>query len=330
MKGIVFEDFGLPEKALRIKNVETPVPADNQVIVNVKASCLNITDYAPFMAPISGQKVPEQLRQMYMMQLNALGNVFGMDIAGVVEEVGKDVTTVKKGDEVFGFTHNWLGAWAEYACANENEVAIMPSNLSFEAAATLPVVGMVALGGVRIADVKKGQQVLVTSASGGVGTLLVQILKAFGADVTGVCSTRNINMVRHCGADDVVDYTKEDFTKRGKTYDAIFAVNGYKTLDEYLSLLNPGGSYVVIGGMEQAAEAQQFGAEKFKNSSKNIGLVIFNQLKRELSTLAQLSEQGKLTPVIDKVYPIEEVSSAIRDIIANHAKGKVALAISFR
>lgn len=329
MKGMVFDGFGLPEDVLKIRDVDKPVPADNQVIINVKASCLNITDYAPFMAPIYGQDVPEQLRQMYGEQLHAVGNVFGMDIAGIVDEVGKDVTTVKKGDEVFGFTHNWLGAWAEYACANAGEVALKPSNLSFEEAATLPVVGLVALGGVRIADIQRGQHVLLNGASGGVGTLLVQILKAFGAVVTGVCSTRNANMVHQCGADQVIDYTKEDFAKKGQTYDAIFAVNGYQPLDEYIRMLNPGGTYVLIGGMEQAAEFQQFGAEKFKGSGKKSGFTDFNQLKRELSVLGELSESGKLTPIIDNIYPIQDVSSAIRDIIANHAKGKTAIGVCF-
>lgn len=330
MKGILFTGFGLPEDVLKLGDVEKPVPLDNQVIVKVKASSLNITDYVPFKNLIAGEEVPPHIQHMYTVGLKAVNRVFGMDIAGVVDEIGKDVTTVKPGDKVYGFTADWLGAWGEYACANENEVALKPSNITFEEAAVLPVVGLVALGGVRLADIQHGQEVLVHGASGGVGLLAVQFLKAFGANVTAVCSTRNVSQVKKAGADAVLDYTKEDVLSLGKTFDCIFAINGYRAIEDYIKLLKPDGIMVFIGGNDrQIAEIQQFGQEKFAESGKRLEKVVFNTLERELAFIAKLVEDGKVTPLVDHIYPVSDVPTAIRNVLKNHAQGKTAISVNF-
>lgn len=330
MKGIVLTDFGLPQDVLQIKEVEKPIAKNNQVIVRVRASSLNITDYMPFKAPLDGKEVPPHIQHMYAEQLKAVGRVLGMDIAGVVESVGEDVTSVAPGDEVYGFTYDWLGGWAEYACANESDIAKKPANLSFEEAAVIPTVGLVALGGVRLADVKPGQKVLIQGASGGVGSLMVSFLNAFGAKITGVCSTRNVETVYNAGAERVIDYTKENVADCGENFDCIFAVNGYQSVDTYLSLLKPGGILVAIGGTDQQImEIHQFGAEKFKDTDKRMASVSFATVKRELPFITELVENGKITPVIDKIYPVQEVSAAVTDIVNNHSQGKLSIKIDF-
>lgn len=330
MKGIVLTDLGLPQDVLQLKEVKKPVAKSNQVIVRVRASGLNITDYVPFKEPLEGKEVPPHIQQMYVEKLRAVGRVFGMDFAGVVESIGEDVNSVAPGDEVYGFTSDWLGAWAEYACANESDIAKKPINLSFEEAAVMPTVGLVALGGIRLADVKPGQNVLVHGASGGVGSLVVPILKAFGAKVTGVCSTRNVEMVRNAGADRIIDYTKDNAANCGDTFDCIFAINGYQPIDTYLSLMKPGGILVFIGGNDQQImEIHQFGTEKFKDTDKRMASVNFNAVEKELSVITELVESGKIAPVIDKVYPVQEVSTAIADIVNNHSQGKFAITVDF-
>lgn len=330
MKGMVLTGFGLPQDVLQLQEVVNPVPMDNQVLIKVKASGLNITDYMPFKEPLAGNEVPAPIQQMYAEGLKAIDRVFGMDLSGVVEAVGKDVQSLKPGDEVYGFTSDWLGAWAEYACTNEGDVAKKPVNLSFEEAAVIPTVGLVALGGIRLADVKPGQNVLIHGASGGVGSFVVPLLKTFGAKVTGVCSTRNVDMVRKTGADRIIDYNKDDAAYCEDTFDCIFAINGYQSIDTYLRLLKPGGILIFIGGNDQQiAEMQQFGAEKFEGTGKRMTFVDFNAVERELSYIAELVEAGKVTPVIDKVYPVRDVSAGIADIIENHAKGKYAITVDF-
>lgn len=328
MKGVTSTGFGLPEEVLKQIEAPKPVPNDNQVIIQVKASSVNITDYMQFVEPVEGKEISQTTRMIYE-RMDAFGKVIGMDVAGIVDEVGSKVTKVKKGDEVFAFTADWLGGWGEYACANENEVALKPSNLSFEEAAVLPGVSTVALGACRTANVQAGQQVLVNGASGGVGTALVQVLKTFGAIVTGVCSSRNVDMVRNCGADYIIDYTKEDFAKSDKTYDCIFGVNGYHTLEDYKNSLKPGGIYVLVGNQEQGADFRQIGEEIFKGSGKRLGAVAFHTVEREMPYIKQLIEDGKLKPVIDNVYSIHEIVDAINYIVKNHAKGKIAIKMDF-
>lgn len=328
MKGITLTGFGLPKDVLKQAEVVRPVPKDNQVIIRVKASSVNISDYMVFVEPVEGKEISQGTRMLYE-SLNFFGKVMGMDVSGIVDEVGSKVTSFKKGDEVFGFTADRLGGWGEYACANENEVALKPSNLSFEEAATLPAVTTVALGACRIANVGAGQQVLANGASGGVGTALVQILKELGAVVTGVCSTRNVELVRSCGADYVIDYSKEDFVKSGKTYDCIFGVNGYRTLEDYKTALNPGGIYILVGNMEQGADFSQNGEKVFHGSGKRLAITNFQTIEREMPYIKKLVEDGKLKPIVDSVYSIHDVAEAITHIVKNHSKGKIAIRMDF-
>lgn len=329
MKGIVYSDFGTPKDVLRVKEIDKPVLADDEVMIKVKASSLNLPDYKRFIEPVLGQEVTPATRNLDENILKALHKVLGMDSSGIVEQVGSNVKNVKVGDEVFGVTTNMLGAWAEFACLKENEVYLKPANLTFEESATLPVACTVALGAVRLANIHAGQQVLLNGATGGVGLFTLQLLKAFGAVVTAVCSTNNMEMVRSFGADTVIDYTKENFTKIDRKYDCILAVNGYQTLEEYKNMLNPNGVYIPVGGTQQCVEASQNGENVFKDSDKQIRMMTFFSIAREFPYLKELAENGTITPVIDNTFAISEIGNAIEYIVNNHAKGKIALSIKF-
>ncbi|MDR1115168.1 MAG: NAD(P)-dependent alcohol dehydrogenase [Tannerella sp.] len=324
MKGIVYTQFGTPE-VLKLMDVEKPVPKVNQVLIKVKASSLTNLEYARFMEPIEGGKPPLMIRLMDKA-LKVEGKVIGSEVSGIVEEVGKCVTGVKKGDEIFAVTVGLQGAWAEYAVADETAICLKPGNLSFEAAAVIPVGGITALGAVRTAKVKDGRQVLVYGASGGVGQYALQLSKAYGATVTAVCSTRNLDMARSIGADYVIDYKQEDFTKTGKTYDAIIAVNGYNPIGIYKKLLNKNGIYVAIGGMKQGIMGILQGPFYSGGGKKMTASTYFKAARQKcLPHLKQLAEEGKITPFIDKVFSVKDISQAIAYIVKNHAQGKVAI-----
>lgn len=329
MKGIVYSDFGVPKNVLKIAEVEKPVLGDDEVMIKVRASSLNNADYKRFIEPVLGQEVTTATRNLDENILKAIHKVLGMDASGVVEQVGKNVKKVKIGDEVFGITTNMLGAWAEYACLKENEVFLKPENLTFVESATLPVACTVALGAVRLADIRAGQNVLVNGATGGVGLFALQILKAFGANVTVVCSTNNVEMVRSFGADNVIDYKKENFTKTDMKYDCVLAVNGYQTLEEYKNVLNDKGVYIPVGGSQQCIEASQNGKTVFNDSSKLLKIMTIFSINREFPYIKELAESGAISPVVDNIFSIHEISNAIEDIVTNHAKGKVALDVVF-
>ena len=266
---------------------------------------------------------------MFAETINAVGKVIGMDISGVVEKVGGSVTNLSVGDEVYAYTADLLGGWAEYAVTDEEAAYLKPSNLSFEESAALPSTVLTALGAIRFADIKEGAEVLVNGASGGVGLYLVQILKVFGAEVTGVCSTRNAEIARKFGVDTVIDYKKEKFPETESAYDAVFAVNGYQPLDVYKKLLKPGGVYVLVGGTENAMEVQKSGDETFKDSGKRLERTIFAKIVKDFPYIKELCESGKLKPYIDKIYPVADVSLAIRHSIIEHAQGKIAITVDF-
>ena len=236
MKAILYTKYGPPE-LLQLKEVEKPTPKDNQVLVKVHAASVNALDWRRFtMTPI--------LVRLMGRLLKPKNTSLGVDIAGQVEAVGATVRQFGPGDEVFGVAP---GAFAEYVCAGETKLALKPANVSFEAAAAVPIAAFTALQGLRDrGQVQPGQKVLINGASGGVGTFAVQIAKSFGAEVTAVCSTRNLDMARSIGADHVVDYTEEDFTKNGRRYDLIIAANGYHPILDYRRALSPGGIYVVL------------------------------------------------------------------------------------
>jgi len=251
----------------------------------------------------------------------------GSDVAGRVEAVGENVKQFQPGDEVFGCRN---GAFAEYVCAREGVLALKPANISFEQAATVPVAALTALQGIRYAGgIQPGQKVLIQGASGGVGTFAVQIAKAFGAEVTAVCSTKNLDMARSIGADHVIDYTREDFTRNVQRYDLILAVNGYHPLFAYQRALSPQGIYVCAGGaLTQFLQAMLLGALMSKNGGKKMGNMGIAKVKQEdLVFLARLLEEGKIAPVIDRSYPLSEIVEAFRYVEDTHAQGKVVITV---
>jgi NADPH:quinone reductase-like Zn-dependent oxidoreductase len=319
VKAILFTKYGSPD-VLQFQEVEKPTPKDNQVLVKVQAASANPLDWhgmrgAPFLVRFSdGLRKPKNPK-------------VGADVAGRVEAVGKDVTEFKPGDEVFGACS---GSFAEYAVAREDRLALKPANLSFEAAAAVPVAALTALQALRDkGHIRFGQHVLVNGASGGVGTFAVQIAKSFGAEVTGVCSTRNLDMVRKIGADHVIDYTKEDFTKNGQRYDLILDAVGNHSVSDYRRALNPQGICVAVGfsGMSRLLQHMLVGSLVSKTGSKKIGGMMANLNKKDMVIVKELLEDGKVVPVIDRRYPLSEVPEAIRYLEAGHAQGKVVITV---
>ncbi|PYJ09680.1 MAG: hypothetical protein DMF06_09160 [Verrucomicrobia bacterium] len=326
MKAIVYHNYGSPE-VLQLEEIEKPVPSDNQVLVKVRAVSINPYDWH-FM-----EGIPYIARLLAFGPLKPTSPRLGVDFAGTVEAVGKSVTQFKPGDEVFGGKG---GAWAEYLVISEKFLVMKPANISFEQAGVVQIAGLTALQGLRDkGKVQPGQKVLINGASGGVGTFAVQIGKHLGAHVTGVCSGRNAELVRSLGADQVVDYTKEDFTKTGQRYDVIIDNVGNRSLSECRSVLTPNGKYVLIGG----------GGVNDNRWTGPIGVVIKTLLwrpfisqemkmmvadvnKDDLTFLADLMQSGKVTPVVDKTYPLSEIRDAIRYVETGRARGKVAVTLS--
>jgi NADPH:quinone reductase-like Zn-dependent oxidoreductase len=257
--------------------------------------------------------------------------ILGADLAGRVEAVGKNVRQFKLGDEVFGYLPSTTGrgTFAEYVCADENAITLKPTNLTFEQAAAVPLAALTALQGLRDAgNIQPGQKVLIQGASGGVGTFAVQIAKAFGAEVTAVCSTRNLEMVRSLGADHVIDYTQEDFSHNGHHYDLILAVNGFHLFSDYLRALKPDGTYVVAGGsMLQLIQAARQGRQTSKIGGQKIRIVSLAQSQKDLVFLKELLESGKVIPIIDGCYPLSKTSEAFWYFEKVHPKGKVVVTL---
>ena len=322
MKAIVIEKYGSPD-VLQFKEVERPTPNDNQVLVRVQAASANPLDWhlmrgEPFIARLMGTGL-----------LKPKSSKVGADVAGRVEAVGKDVTQFKPGDEVFGTCN---GSFAEYACAREDRLALKPANVSFEEAAAIPVAAITALQGLRDkGQIQPGQKVLVNGASGGVGTFAVQIAKSYGTEVTGVCSTRNLDIVRKIGADHVVDYTQEDFTKNEQQrYDLIFDAVGNRSVSDYKRALKPGGTCAVAGfsSMSRMFEHSALGPLRSKTGNKKVGGMGMAKINQnDLVFLKQLVETQKVRPVIDRHYPLSETADAIRYLEAGHAQGKVVITV---
>ena len=322
MKAIVYCDYGSPD-VLRLEDIARPVPNDDQVLIKVRAASVNPFDWH-FMegTPYIGRAMGMGLRKPKDVRL-------GVDVAGRVEAVGRNVTQFKPGDDVFGAAH---GAFAEYACASEKRVVIKPGNLTFEQAASIPIAGVTALQGLRDrGNVQAGQRILINGASGGVGTFAVQIAKSFGAHVTGVCSTKNVAMVRSLGADRVIDYTKEDFTRAQERYDLILDNVGNHSLSACRRVLTPRGRYVMIGGPKGrwVAPLDRALAAKVYSwfVSQDIGMFMARMDKEDLGILGDLMQSGKVTPAIDRTYTLRQVPEAIRYLEAGHARGKVVIAV---
>jgi NADPH:quinone reductase-like Zn-dependent oxidoreductase len=324
MKAIVYCDYGVPN--LKFQEIEKPTPADDQVLVKVRAASVNPLDWH-FV-----EGTPYVMRAMGVGLRKPKDTRLGVDFAGTVEAVGKNVTKFKPGDEVFG---GRTGSFADYVCVRESRaVALKPANITFEQAASVPIAAVTALQALRDkAQVQAGQRVLINGASGGVGTFAVQIAKSYGADVTGVCSTRNLDMVRSLGADHVIDYTKEDFTKTDQLYDVIIDNVGNRSLSECRRALKPKGIVVLIGG-GGANEQGIIGpmAKPIKAMlvspfvSQKIGMLLAELNHDDLAFLAELMQSGKVKPVIDRTYKLSEVPEAIKYLEQGHARGKVVIA----
>ena len=323
MKAIIAERYGTPD-VLEFKETAKPAPKDNEVLVKVHAASLNMFDWHLLTADI------------FLVRLNAglfkpKHKIPGADVAGRVDAVGKNVTQFKVGDEVYGdLAASGCGSFAEYVAVPEKALALKPVNLTFEEAAAFPMAAVTALQGLRDAGkIQAGHKVLIQGASGGVGSFAVQIAKSFGAEVTTVCSTRNVEQVRSLGADYVIDYTKEDFTKNGRKYDLILAVNGYRKLEEYKGSLAPKGIYVMAGGAtKQIFEALLRGSFVSEKDGRKLGAFSAQPKQADLIYLKGLAEAGKIKPVIDKRYPLSETAQALRYLGEGHSRGKVILSVS--
>ena len=320
MKAIIYTKYGTPD-VLQLKEIERPAPKEDEVLIKVRAASVNAADWHLLTADIF-------LVRLMTGLFKPKNQTPGLDVAGRVEAVGKNVSRFKPGDEVFGDIGH--GSFAEYAIGNENQLALKPSNLSFDEAAAVPVAGLTALQGLRdIGKIQAGQKVLINGAAGGVGTFAVQVAKAFGAEVSAVCSTRNLEQARRLGADHVIDYTQEDFTKSGKQYDLIFAANGYHSLAEYKQALTSKGMYVMAGGKsKQIFEVLLLGSWLSENNGRRLGSISAHVNLQDLLTLKEMLEAGKMAPVIDKRFPLSEVPEAMRYLGTGHARGKVVISVA--
>lgn len=319
MKAIVYTKYGSPA-ILHLADVAKPVPADNEVLIKVHAAALNAYDLHLLTAD------PFVIRLAGFGFLKPKRSILGADLAGRVEALGSSVKQFQVGDEVFGC---YLGGFAEYAAVPERTLALKPANSSFEQAAAVPMAALTALQGLRDkGGVQPDQKVLINGASGGVGTFAVQIAKLFGAEVTAVCSPRNLDQARSLGADHVVDYTQEDFTKNGQRYDLIIAANGYHSIFDYKRALTPRGIYIMLGGsMAQMAQTMLLGPSLSSSAHQKMSSMLAQINQKDLVFLKGLIEAGKIVPVIDRCYPLDQVPDAFCYLGAGHARGKVVITV---
>jgi NADPH:quinone reductase-like Zn-dependent oxidoreductase len=318
MKAIVRETYGSPD-LLRLEEMPMPTLRDDGVLVKVRAASANAGDWhllrgTPFpFRLVAGLRVPRV-------------KIIGTDVAGQVEAVGRKVTRFRPGDEVFGeLSRCGFGAYAEFAAATEKALALKPANLSFEEAAAVPTAGLTALQGLRKGRLQRGQRVLINGASGGVGTFAIQIAKAFGADVTAVCSARNVDVVRSIGADHVIDYAKDDFAMDGQRYDLILATNGDRSIWDYRRALAADGCYTMTGGSNRQLSDALLLGPLLSMGRQRFGNVLMKPSQADLLVLKDLCESGGVRPVIDRRFPLSEVSSAVRYLEDGHARGKVVV-----
>jgi NADPH:quinone reductase-like Zn-dependent oxidoreductase len=324
MKAIVCTKYGSPD-VLQLQEVEKPAPKDDEVLIKIYAASINSRDWRMMRAN------PFFIRLVLGGFLQPKNKILGGDVAGRIEAVGRYVKQFKPGDEVFGYLPSATGhgTFAEYVCANENAITLKPGHLSFEQAAAVPVAALTALQGLRDkGNIQPGQKVLINGASGGVGTFAVQVAKAFGAEVTAVCSTRNLEMARSMGADNVIDYTRENFTQNGQRYNMILAVNGYHPISDYLHALSPDGIYVVAGGsMLQLFQAGSNGRRISRTGSQKIIVLSLAQNQRDLILIKDFLETGKIMPVIDGCYPLSKTPEAFWYFEKEHPQGKVVITV---
>lgn len=312
MKAVVYERSNSPD-ALVLREIRKPIPTDNEVLVKIYAVSVNAADYRSMKMGI----IPK-------------GKIFGADIAGRIEAVGKNIKQFTIGDEVFGdISACGFGGFAEYVAVPESALALIPEGITFETAAAVPMAAVTALQALRDkGNIQPGQKVLVCGAGGGVGTFAVQLAKHFGAEVTAVCSERNVNMVQSLGADNVIDYTKSDFTKSSMLYDLVLAVNGKSSLSSFKRVLSPKGVFVLVGGaLSQVIKSLLFGPFMSIGSKKMRSLSAKSNTK-DLEFIIKLVEEGKLKSVIDRRYSLDETAEAVRYLSEGHARGKVVIQVA--
>ena len=320
MKAIVYYNYGSPD-VLKMQEVEKPVPTDDEILVKVHAISLNRSDWEgligkPLYARLGGLRKPA-------------GPILGSDVSGRVEMVGKDNTQFNPGDEIFGEMENYRGGFAEYVCTRGKAWALKPANMSFEGAAAIPQAGVIALQGIRDkAQIQPGQNVLINGAGGGSGMFAIQLAKLYGAEVTGVDNTEKLDFMRSLGADHVIDYTREDFTKNGKQYDFILDLIAYRSAFAYARALKPNGSYYAVGGsVATFLQFFLFGPWIRRTSGKHVRLLAVQRNRKDLESITELCVSGKIVPVIDKLYPLSDVPEALRYLGEGHAKGKVVITV---
>ncbi|MCB8935376.1 MAG: NAD(P)-dependent alcohol dehydrogenase [Anaerolineae bacterium] len=323
MKAIINTTYGSPD-VLRLVELETPTPAADEVLIRIHAASVNAYDWHllradPFLVRLS------------MGFFRPRNPMLGADVAGQIVAIGRDVTQFKPGDEIYGdLSACGNGGFAEYVAVPEKYVARKPASLTFEQAAAVPMAAVTALQGLRdVGSVQPGHKVLINGASGGVGTFAVQIAKALGAEVTAVCSTSKIDLTQSLGADHVIDYAKEDFTRNGRQYDLILAVNGDRSLGDYERVLMPNGTYAMVGGSNsQIFQALLRGPIKSRSGGKRFTTVSAKPNQADLEVMNDLIETGRVRPVVDRCYPLSETAEALRYVEAGHARGKVVITIA--
>jgi NADPH:quinone reductase-like Zn-dependent oxidoreductase len=316
LKAIVYTEFGSPD-VLQLQEVEKPIPKDNDILIKVHAASANAYDWRHLRAD------PFLIRLMGAGLLKPKHKILGADMAGQVEAVGGNVKQFQPGDEVFGC--GGYGGFAEYACVDENRFVRKPADLTFEDAAAVPMAALTALQGLRDkGQIQARQKVLINGASGGVGTFAVQIAKSFEAEVTGVCSTNKMDLVRSLGADHVIDYTQEDVTKNKQLYDLIFDIAAFRSIFEYKRILGSNGIYVLAGGsiarIFQLMFLSMMGA-------KNMRFISAHVKQKDLLSILELVRAGKVRSIIDKRYPLNETAEALRYLEEGHARGKVVITV---
>ncbi len=319
MKAIVFTKYGSPD-VIQLKDIEKPTPKDDEVLIKIHAASVNAYDWHFLTADIF------LIRFMGGGLLKPKNTRLGADMAGRIEAVGKNVKQFQPGDEVFGMVK---GSFAEYVCAPERALWLKPVNTSFDEAAAIPMAAITALQGLRDeGHIQAGQKVLINGASGGVGTFAVQIAKSFDTEVTAVCSTRNLEQARSLGADHVIDYTKEDFTKKDQQYDLILAANGYHSLPAYKRALTTKGIYVMAGGsMAQIFQSMLMGSMMSETGGKKMAGVSAKPNQNDLIFITELFEAGKVKSIIDKQFPLSEAAEALRYLGEGHARGKIIISL---
>jgi len=323
MKAIVQSGYGSFD-VLKLSDAEKPVPKEDEVLVKVYAAAINTGN----MFMVSGKPFLSRLSSGFLKpkHLNP-----GSDFAGKVEKAGKRVSEFKPGDDVFGDNlPGGFGTYAEYVCVPQDQLTLKPEKISFEEAAAAPQAALVALQGLRnVGKIQAGQDVMITGASGGNGTYAVQIAKAFGAEVTAVCSTQNIELVRSLGAGQVIDYTKVDFTQTGEQFDLIIAMGGYRSLKDYAQVLKTGGTFVWAGGhLKGLFETMLFGPGIGRKEKKRFASLSHQPNQSDLQYLAELMEAGKVRSIIDRSFPLNETTEAFRHYKAGHMQGKVVINIT--